>query len=59
MQFLDLPLELTLEQQFTFKTYQDQLKHMSAEQRHSTLLEAMRQIMIKENIIKHLMKKVM
>jgi hypothetical protein len=53
---MDLPLSLTLEQQFNLKMYESQVRHMSAEQSQDLLLEVMRQLMVKENIVKHLMK---
>jgi Phycobilisome degradation protein nblA len=53
---MDLPLTLNLEQQFNLKIYQDQIRHMSQDQAQDALLEVMRQIMIKDNVIRHLMK---
>jgi Phycobilisome degradation protein nblA len=53
---MDLPLTLNLEQQFNLKMYQDQIRHMSQDQAQDALLEVMRQIMIKDNVIRHLMK---
>jgi flagellar basal body-associated protein FliL len=53
---MDLPLTLNLEQQFNLKVYQDQIQYMSQEQAQEALLEMMRQIMIKDNVIRHLMK---
>jgi Phycobilisome degradation protein nblA len=54
---MDLPLTLTMEQQFNMKVYEDQVKGMSADQAQEFLLEIMRQLMIKDNVIRHLMKK--
>lgn len=54
---MDLPLTLTMEQQFNMKVYEDQVKHMSADQAQEFLLEIMRQLMIKDNVIRHLMKR--
>jgi hypothetical protein len=54
---MDLPLTLTIEQQFNMKVYQDQVKNLSAEQAQEMLLELMRQMMVKDNVIRHLMKK--
>ncbi len=53
---MDLPLTLTMEQQFNMKVYEDQVKHMSSDQAQEFLLEIMRQLMIKDNVIRHLMK---
>jgi Phycobilisome degradation protein nblA len=52
----NLPLELSMEQQFNLKMYEGQVKDLSSEQAQDFLLEVMRQLMIKENVIKHLMK---
>jgi hypothetical protein len=56
---MDLPLTLTMEQQFSMKVYEDQVKGLSSEQSQEFLLEIMRQLMIKDNVIRHLMKKSM
>jgi Phycobilisome degradation protein nblA len=53
---MDLPIGLSLEQKFNLKMYEDQVKGLSQEQAQSFLLELMRQMMVKENVIKHLMK---
>jgi len=53
---MDLPLDLSLEQQFQMKVYQEQVKDLSTEQAHAFLLEIMRQLMVKDNVIRHLMK---
>ena len=55
---MDLPLTLNLEQQFNLKIYQDQIRDMSQGQAQDALQEVMRQIMIKDNVIRHLMKAV-
>jgi hypothetical protein len=54
---MDLPLALTMEQQFRLKVCEDQVKNLSAEQAQDFLLEIMRQLMIKDNVIRHLIKK--
>jgi Phycobilisome degradation protein nblA len=53
---MDLPMELSLEQKFNLKMYESQVKGLSQEQAQSFLLELMRQMMVKENVIKHLIK---
>jgi hypothetical protein len=53
---INLPLELSMEQQFNLKMYEGQVKDLSSEQAQDFLLEVMRQLMIKENVIKHLLK---
>jgi Phycobilisome degradation protein nblA len=54
---MDIPMTLSLEQQFNLKVYEEQVRNMSAEQSQTFLLEVMRQLMVKENIVKHLMKR--
>jgi Phycobilisome degradation protein nblA len=53
---MELPLGLSLEQNFNLKVYEDQVKSLSQEQAQDYLLEVMRQLMIKDNVIRHLMK---
>jgi hypothetical protein len=55
---MDLPLELSLEQQFNLRAYQDQVKGLNQEQAQEMLLQVLRQLMIKENVIRHLLKQV-
>ncbi|MBW4613331.1 MAG: NblA/ycf18 family protein [Desmonostoc vinosum HA7617-LM4] len=55
---MDIPIELSLEQSFNLKVYEDQVKRLSQEQSQTFVLELMRQLMIKENVIKHLLKQV-
>jgi hypothetical protein len=54
---IDLPLSLTVEQQFNMKVYEEQVRNLSQEQAQEFLLEVMRQLMVKNNVIAHLMKK--
>jgi hypothetical protein len=51
-----LRLELTMEQQFYLRAYEDDAKKLTAEQAQQLLLGVMRQAMIKDNVIRHLMK---
>lgn len=53
---MDIPLELSLEQQFSLRTYADQVKGLDQEQAQQLLLQVVRQLMIKENVIRHLVK---
>ncbi|MEO1006850.1 MAG: NblA/ycf18 family protein [Cyanobacteria bacterium J06638_38] len=53
---MDLPMELSLEQQFNLKIYEKQVKSMSHEEAQQFLVEVLRQLMVKENMVKHLMK---
>lgn len=51
-----LPLELSLEQQFHLKKYEHQVTDLSQEQAQEFLVEAFRQLMLKDNAIRSLMK---
>lgn len=53
---MDIPMGLNLEQEFTLRTYKEQVKKLSTEESQEYLLEVLRQLMIKENMIKHLIK---
>ena len=55
-ELMDIPVQLTLEQQFKMKVYQEQVKTLSQEEAQQYLLEVMRQMMVKENLFKHLLK---
>lgn len=54
---MDFPIELSLEQQFKLKLYREQVKGLTPEESQAYLVEVMRQLMVKENLIKHLVKK--
>lgn len=51
-----IPLGLTMEQQFNLRMYEEQVRSLSAEEAQGFLLELMRQLMIKNNVVAHLMK---
>jgi 3-oxoacyl-[acyl-carrier-protein] synthase III len=51
-----LALELSLEQEFLLKNYEQQVKHLSPERAQEFLLEAFRQLMLKDNAIRSLVK---
>jgi hypothetical protein len=53
---MDIPLTLTIEQEFNLKVYEDQVHSLSPDQAKEYLLEVMRQLMIKDNVIRHLLK---
>ncbi|MGK7877006.1 MAG: NblA/ycf18 family protein [Xenococcaceae cyanobacterium] len=57
MEFLSI--ELTLEQQFQMKLMQKSAKNMSREQALDLLIQASRLLMIKDNVIRQLIKEVM
>jgi Phycobilisome degradation protein nblA len=54
---MDLPLTLSMEQEFNMKVYKDQVRNLSPDQAQDFLLETLHQLMIKDNVIRHLMKK--
>ncbi|MBW4643174.1 MAG: NblA/ycf18 family protein [Goleter apudmare HA4340-LM2] len=55
---MDIPMELNLEQKFNLKLYEEQVKELSQEESQKFLLEVLRQLMVKDNMIKHLLKQV-
>lgn len=56
MDNLHTALQLSVEQLFSAKMQESQVKELSREQAQELLLELMRQLMIKDNVIRHLMK---
>jgi hypothetical protein len=55
---LPIPMKLNMEQEFNLKVYEEQVKSLSQTQAQDFLLEVLRQLMVKENVIKHLMQQV-
>ncbi len=53
---MDIPTDLSLEQKFNLKVYEEQVKNLSLEESHKYLLEVIRQLMMKDNMIKHLLR---
>ncbi|MEH2055541.1 MAG: NblA/ycf18 family protein [Nostoc sp.] len=53
---MNFPIELTLEQQFRLQNLKDQVKNLSQEEAQDFLLEVLRQMMVKDNLVKHLLK---
>jgi Phycobilisome degradation protein nblA len=51
-----LGLELSLEQQFSLQQYEQQVIHLSPIQSQEFLMETLRQLMVKDNIIRSLIK---
>ena len=48
--------QLSMEQQFKLKVLQEQVESLSKEQAQEYLLEMFRQMMIKDNLVKHLLR---
>ena len=55
---MNMPAQLTLEQQFKLKVLEEQVGTLSKEQAQEYLLEMFRQMMVKDNLVKHLIKNV-
>jgi uncharacterized protein YaaW (UPF0174 family) len=53
---MEVPAQLTLEQQFKLKVLQEQVKELSKEQAQEYLMEVFRQMMVKDNLVKQLLK---
>ena len=53
---MDFSAQLSLEQQFKLKVLQEQVNDLSKEQAQEYLLEMFRQMMVKDNLVKHLLK---
>lgn len=53
---MDIPMSLSLEQEFNLKMYKEQVQGLSHEESQEFLLEVLRQLMVKDNMIKYLMK---
>ena len=54
---MDMPISLSMEQQFKLQVLREQVKTLSQDEAQEYLLEVMRQNMIKENLLKFWMKK--
>jgi hypothetical protein len=50
------PMELSLEQQFSIRSFADQVQHMSREQAQEFLLMLYQQMMLKEAMYLHFLK---
>lgn len=53
---MDISAKLTLEQQFKLQILKDQVQNLSHEQAQEYLIEMFRQMMVKDNLVKHLLK---
>lgn len=49
-------MDLNLEQKFNLKVYEEQIKGLDQEESQKLLLEVLRQLMVKDNVIKHLLQ---
>ncbi|MGK7923030.1 MAG: NblA/ycf18 family protein [Trichodesmium sp.] len=53
---MEMPINLTMEQQFKLQVLRDEVKSLSREEAQEYLVEVLRQSMVKENLFKHWMK---
>lgn len=51
-----MPVQLTLEQQFQLQVIREQVKNLSHEDAQNYVVEVMRQMMVKDNLVKYLLK---
>ncbi len=54
---MEMPAKLSLEQEFKLKVVRDQVKDMTKDQAQDFVVELFRQMMVKDNLVKHLLKK--
>ena len=47
---------LSLEQQFKLQVLREEIKNLTREQAQEYLMEVFRQMMVKDNLVKHLLK---
>ena len=52
----EMPGSLSMEQQFKLQVLKDQVRGLSLEQAQEYVVEVMRQMMVKDNLVKHLLK---
>jgi hypothetical protein len=53
---MEISNQLSLEQQFKLQIFREQAKSLSQEQAQECLIELFRQMMVKDNLFKHLLK---
>jgi Phycobilisome degradation protein nblA len=53
---MEFPTQLSIEQQFRLQTLKEQVKSLSQQEAQDFLLEVLRQMMVKDNLVKHLIK---
>ena len=53
---MDASASLTLEQQFKLEVLKDQIKGLSREQAQEYLVEVFRQMMVKDNLMRQMLK---
>ncbi len=53
---MDTPMELSLEQRFSVRSFQTQVQNMSQEQAQDFLVQLYEQMMMRENMYKHFLR---
>jgi len=53
---MNQPIELSLEQQFSLRSFESQVEHMSHEQAQHFLIQLYEQMMLKETMYRHFLK---
>jgi hypothetical protein len=53
---MNQPIELSMEQEFSLRSFADQVNHMSREQAQEFLVNLYKQMMLKETMYKHFLK---
>jgi Phycobilisome degradation protein nblA len=53
---MDIQMSLSLEQKFSLRTYEESVKSLDHQQAQEMLLEVLRQLMLKDNVIKNMIK---
>ncbi|MBW4657592.1 MAG: NblA/ycf18 family protein [Drouetiella hepatica Uher 2000/2452] len=53
---MNQPIELSLEQQFSLRSFESQVEHMSREQAQHFLVQLYEQMMLKETMYRHFLK---
>ena len=54
---MDMPTNLTLEQEFKLQVLRDRVQTLSREQAQEYLMEVLRQNMVKDNLFRYMAKK--
>ncbi|MCM1984630.1 NblA/ycf18 family protein [Lyngbya confervoides] len=52
---MESAFELSLEQEFNLRSFEQQVDQLSEDQKNDYLLQTLKQLMIKNNVIKHLL----
>ncbi len=55
-QSMETPMELSLEQRFSIRSFENQVQKMSQEQAQDFLVQLYQQMMMRENMYKHFLK---